>query len=76
MRAAAEEKKLYENYLPTMLSREQLELAVSMLNDDVEITIKNMKVIKERLDAKMPGQIDGRLLAGVIKDVAEGPQLA
>ena len=66
---AVMEKELLENYVPTMLTRSQLEMTIALWNDDASISLKNMKAIKERLEAQAPGRIDGKLLADVVKNI-------
>lgn len=55
-------------YVPKMLTVDQLHLALCAENfNNLTIEMKNMKAIKEHLETKFPGQIDGKLLADIVK---------
>lgn len=56
---------LLDSYLPQMLGEDDLRAAV--LQTGITLEMRNMKQIKAVLDEKHPGQIDGGLLAKVVK---------
>lgn len=64
------EQKLLEKYLPQMLSRERLVELVTNHNftTGTEINMRNMKSFKEAIETQYPGQVDGKLLAEVMKE--------
>lgn len=63
------ERDLLEGYLPKMLSAEELSKAFAALvaSEALEISMKNMKTFKEKLEVAYPGAVDGKMLAEIIK---------
>ncbi len=64
------EYSIISSYLPTSLTEEQLNSALQTDCKGMEISMKNMKTIKSKLEELYPGQIDGAVLAKVVKNVA------
>jgi len=64
------EYSIISSYLPSSLTEEQLNSALQTDCKGMEISMKNMKTLKSRLEELYPGQIDGAVLAKVVKNVA------
>ena len=77
LRASAEEmlkhnpnEENISSYLPSSLTEEQLNSALRTDCKGMEISMKNMKTLKSRLEELYPGQIDGAVLAKVVRNAA------
>jgi uncharacterized protein YqeY len=62
----ANEEWYLSQWIPQTLDIDQTGDAV--INLGMEVNLRNMKAIRAELDAKFPGQIDGGLLARVVKE--------
>lgn len=62
------EVRFLSQWIPQTLTECQIVDALHALPDDYEIYMKGMKAIKTALEDKYPGQVDGAMLAKVVKE--------
>lgn len=64
------EVQLLKQYVPQMLSRDDLKAFVVLECGDLAWDLKLMRTYKERLDTKIPSMYDGKQLSEIIKELA------
>lgn len=64
------EKVLYETFLPSQMTTEQLKVAIVQLTDELNAhTIRDMGKVMKALKERYDGQYDGAAASGLIKTV-------
>lgn len=55
-------------YLPKLLSEAELSAVLNDLSSKLEISLRNMKPIKDSIEKDYRGRVDGKLLADLVKN--------